>query len=204
MIQIESSEPPFTSPRVLLKALTVLERAESMGLTRPGEEIRKLDIDSFRKIVRQIHRAGIATGIRFDENFRNSAPGLEHRLERLNTALEESPVPEFEWGRLIEVLGIELLARLLGVSQVSIRRYKTRSRATPDELAVRLHFLSLIVGDLSGAYNEIGMRQWFDRKRVQFGGRAPSELLKGRWAPSEKPALQVRDLAHALVASPAT
>jgi hypothetical protein len=43
--------------------------------------------------------------------------------------------------------------------------------------------LSLIVGDLSGAYNEIGMRQWFDRKRAQLGGRAPSDLLKGHWKP---------------------
>jgi hypothetical protein len=204
MIHIESSQPPFTSPRVVLKALTVMGRAESMGLTRPDEDIRKLDIDSFRKIVRQIHRAGIATSIRFDEEFRDSVPGLEHTLERLNAALEESPVPEFEWGRLIEVLGIELLARLLGISVVSIRRYKTRSRATPDQAAARLHFLSLIVGDLSGAYNEIGIRQWFDRKRAQLGERSPAELLKGRWAPDQKPALQVRDLAYALVASPAT
>jgi hypothetical protein len=64
--------------------------------------------------------------------------------------------------------------------------------------------LSLIVGDLSGAYNEIGIRRWFDRRRAQLDGRAPSDLLKGRWKASLPGPLQVQDLARALVASPAT
>jgi hypothetical protein len=130
--------------------------------------------------------------------------GLERTIEKLNLALEESPAPEFEWGRLMEVLGLELLSRFLGLSASSIRRYKAAARTTPDDAAGRLHFLSLIVGDLSGAYNEIGIRQWFDRKRVQLDGRAPSELLKGLWKPADTGPRKVRDLALALVASPAT
>ena len=81
-------------------------------------------------------------------------------------------MPEFEWNRLTEVLGLELLPRLLGISPSSVRRYKAAARTTPDDVADRLHFLSLIVGDLSGAYNEIGIRQWFARKRTQQIGRA--------------------------------
>ncbi len=138
------------------------------------------------------------------QDLENSGAGLERILEHLNTALEESPAPEFEWNRLTEVLGLELLSQLLGISATSVRRYKTAARSTPDDVADRLHFLSLIVGDLSGAYNEIGVRQWFARKRAQLGGRAPSEFLKGCWKPGQPGPRQVQDLARALIASPAT
>jgi hypothetical protein len=95
--------------------------------------------------------------------------GLAHRLqpgadslEHLNLAPENSPVPEFEWSRLPAVLGLELLSTLL-----------THFREQ--------HFLSLIVGVLAGTYNEIGIRQWFRRKRAQLDGRAPADNLKHPW-----------------------
>ena len=31
-------------------------------------------------------------------------------------------------------------------------------------IAGRLHFLATVVGDLAGAYNEIGIRRWFERR----------------------------------------
>ena len=37
---------------------------------------------------------------------------------------------------------------------VSLRRYLSGVRCTPDDVAVRLHALALIVGDLAGAYND--------------------------------------------------
>ena len=129
---------------------------------------------------------------------------LERTLENLNRALEDSPVPQFEWNRLTGILGMELLGRLLGISPSSVRRYKAVARTTPDAIAGRLHFLSLLVGDLSGAYNEIGIRQWFGRKRAQLGGRAPSDLLKGAWKAGQPGPQQVRALGQALLASPAT
>jgi hypothetical protein len=129
---------------------------------------------------------------------------LERTLEHLNLALEESPVPEFEWNRLTDVVGLELLSRLLGISGSSIRRYKAAARTTPDDVAERLHFLSLIVGDLSGTYNEIGIRQWFERKRAQLDGRAPADWLKGSWKPAQPGPRRVLDLARALLRSPAT
>lgn len=203
MIQIESASAPFTSPRVVFQALTALGRADAMGLFPADEHIGKLDLPSFRRAVRHIHRAGIARNIQLDLTD-DSALNLERTLEHLNLALEESPVPEFEWNRLVDVLGQELLGRLLSISGSSVRRYRANARTTPDYVAERLHFLSLIVGDLAGAYNEIGIRQWFERKRAQLDGRTPMESLKGRWKPAQPGPQRVQDLARALVSSPAT
>ena len=203
MIQIESAKAPFTSPRLAFQAMTALGRADAMGLLPADEHIHTLDLISFRKAVRHILRAGIARNIQLDLTDA-SGSNLERTLEHLNMALEESPVPEFEWNRLAEVLGLELLGRLLGISATSIRRYRANARTTPDDVAERLHFLSLVVGDLAGAYNEIGMRQWFERKRSQLDGRTPLDFLKGRWKPAQPGPRRVQDLARALVASPAT
>jgi hypothetical protein len=203
MIQIESAKAPFTSPRIAFQAVTALGRADAMGLLPADEHIETLDLSSFRKAVRHIHRAGIARNIQFDLTD-TSGPHLERTLEHLNLALEESPVPEFEWNRLAEVLGLELLSRLLGISKSSIRRYRANARTTPDDVAERLHFLSLVVGDLAGAYNEIGIRQWFERKRAQLDGRSPLDWLRGRWKSAQPGPRRVQDLARALVASPAT
>ena len=37
---------------------------------------------------------------------------------------------------------------------------------------------------ISPAYNEIGTRQWFERKRAQLDERTPLDWLKGRWEPA--------------------
>src|ERR1022692_1797870 len=164
MIQIESARDPFMSPRIAFQAVTALGRADAMGLLPADERIETLDLPSFRKVVRHIHRAGIARNIRLElgddltnsgpglegiarnirldlgDDLTNSGPGLERILEHLNIALEESPVPEFEWNRLAEVLGLELLSRLLGISSSSVRRYRAAARTTPDDVADRLHF----------------------------------------------------------------
>jgi hypothetical protein len=201
MIQIESASAPFSSPRIAFQAVTVLGRADAMGLLPAGERIAQLDLPSFRKALRHIHGAGIARNIQVDGL---AGPGLERTLERLNRALTESPAPEFEWDRLAGVLGLELLSHMLGISLTSIRRYKAAARSTPDDVAERVHWLSLIVGDLSGAYNEIGIRQWFGRKRAQLDGSTPLDVLKGRWKPTQAGPRRVQDLARALAASPAT
>jgi hypothetical protein len=203
MIQIHSAKAPFTASGVAFKAVAAIGRAHAMGLLPIDERVETLDLSTFREFVRHIHRAGIARNIPLD--FADvSEPDLERILENLNVALEESPVPEFEWNRLGEMLGLDLLARLLGISASSARRYKTSARATPDDVAERLHFLSLVVGDLAGAYNEIGVRQWFERKRAQLDGRTPLEWLKGRWKPGQPGPRRVQVLARPLVASPAT
>jgi hypothetical protein len=203
MIRIESAKSPFTSSRLVFQVVTVLGRADAMGLLPADEHIETLDLASFRKAVRHIHRAGIARNVQLDLED-SSVPNLERSLETLNLALEESPAPEFEWIRQVDVLGPELLARLLGISASSIRRYHANARTTPDEVAEKLHFLSLLVGDLAGAYNEIGIRQWFERKRAQLDGHTPLDWLKARWKPTQPGPRRVQELARALVASPAT
>jgi hypothetical protein len=99
---------------------------------------------------------------------------------------------------------LDLLSELIGISRSSVRRYKAAARATPDDIANRLHFLGLMIGDLSGAYNQIGIRQWFQRKRAQLAGRSPAELLKPGWNPTDPGPREVQALARALIGSPAT
>jgi hypothetical protein len=201
MIQIESVESPFTAPLTGFQAVTTVGRADAMGLVPREEKIEALDLPSLQIVIRYVHKAGI--GRTFQLDLEDEA-GIERVLRNINAALEESPSPEFEWTRMLEVLGLDLLAQLLGLSLSSVRRYSAAARTTPDEVAGRLHFLSLLVGDLNGAYNEIGVRQWFHRSRVQLGGRAPSDLLKGRWMPREPGPMEVQNLARSLTASPAT
>ena len=109
-----------------------------------------------------------------------------------------------EWPALQRVLGVDLLARLLAISTVSLRRYLSGSRTTPDDVAARLDALALIVGDLAGAYNDAGVRRWFVRARTVLGNRAPVDVLTSGWQPEDPELRQVRGLANALTASPAT
>lgn len=113
-------------------------------------------------------------------------------------------MPEHEWGPLAELLGDDLLAKLVGVSVSSVHRYRNRERLTPDEVAARLHAVALITADLAGSYNELGIRRWFHRTRSALGGVAPAEVLSGAWDPDEERVRSVRALAGALLGSPAT
>ena len=125
-------------------------------------------------------------------------------LEEMQGALGESPMPATEWPALQEVLGAELLATLVGTSASSVRRYLAGARATPDAVAVRLHFLALVVADLAGAYNDIGIRRWFGRARKRLGGSSPAHLLRGDWWPDDDGPNGVRELAASLAGSPVT
>ena len=123
-------------------------------------------------------------------------------LEKINDALDHSPAPVHEWRTLQDVL--DLLTRLLGISQSSARRYISASRSTPDTIAGRLHFLALVVGYLVGAYNDIGVRRWFDRRRERLNGNTPAEELDNEWSPGDDAPQRVRELAQALLSSPVT
>ena len=125
-------------------------------------------------------------------------------LERVHEALDESPTPATEWQAVTDVLGADLLAGLVGVSASSARRYQSGFRPTPDAIAVRLHFLALVVADLAGAYNDIGVRRWFERPRQRLRGNTPAQLLAGDWSPDDDEPSRVRELAASLASSPAT
>ena len=121
-------------------------------------------------------------------------------IQQVNKALDASPAPASEWAEVLRVLGPALLARLLGISVVSLRRYRAGARATPDDVVARLQTLALMVGDLAGAYNGAGIHRWFVRPRTMLGNRAPDDILTAGWQPEDPGPRQVRDLANTLTA----
>jgi hypothetical protein len=206
IIRIQSVHHPFDAPGIARLALTTIERADAMGLLPDREAIDRLDFEAFRRVANRIAKIGIGPGL---VAALNSAQGrdpgrLPGLLEKLNDALDGSPAPQYEWRKLVNILGVDVLARLVGISASSVRRYKTHSRATPDDVAARLHFLAMLVSDLAGAYNDIGIRRWFDRRRMPLGDRSPAEILTGEWRPEDASPAQVRQLARSLAAAPAT
>lgn len=185
-------------------AIEAWRRAAAMGLVEP--DASRLDSDDVMRLVKRVREAGIARGpaLRLDNVEVPSEAEAEALLRIVVMALEASPVAEFEWPAVTKVLEPEALAALLNISVSSLRRYLSGERDTPDEVAARLHHLALVVGDLAGAYNDVGVRRWFVRPRTALGGRRPSALLTGDWAPEDPGPTQVRDLARSLVAFSAT
>jgi hypothetical protein len=186
-----------------------LRRAEAMGLLEPGEppgEGKAHGAQAIRQLVNRVRRAGIAasTADMLNNVAAPSPDELAGLLETLIAALEASPVPRFEWGGLARVFGADELAPLLQVSVSSLKRYQAGERTTPDIVAARLHFLALVIGDLAGSYNDLGIRRWFHRKRSLLDGRTPASLLKGEWDPDDEGPGRVRTLARELVSLSAT
>ena len=185
-------------------AVEALRRADAMGLL--SRRITCLDDNAMLGLKAGMAEAGIGQAL-LSELHRlpcSDPAGLTALLEKISEALDQSPAPAHEWRALQHVLGLELLARLLGISPSSARRYLSGSRATPDTVAARLHFLAFVVGDLAGAYNDIGVRRWFDRPRRRLDGSSPAETLGERWSPDDEAPRRVRDLARALLSSPVT
>lgn len=205
-IRITSAGNPFDSIPLARRAVEVITTAAAMGLLQ-GLEIERLDLPSFRRVVDRLAEAGIGTEL----SAALSVPGAEQDpgdlrdlLEALRESLEVSAVPEREWGALEELFGVDLLANLLQISPASVRRYRSSARATPDDVAARLHFLANVAGDLAGTYNEIGVRRWFQRHRTALDGKAPADLLTAGWDPDAPGPARVRQLSRSLLASPAT
>jgi hypothetical protein len=199
-IHARSVSAPAADARVGRLVFEASRRAEAMGLVDPLPAGR-VDLETVRHLASRVGRAGIAASSAAHLN--NVEPPTREELagvlETMIAALEASPVPKFEWGGLGRVFDADDLASLLQVSASSLKRYQSGDRATPDAVAARLHFLALVVGDLAGAYNDIGIRRWFRRKRTQLDGRAPAALLKGDWDPDDEGPVLVRRLARELV-----
>ena len=179
-------------------------RAEAMGLVEA--DARRLEAPDVARLVERVRTLGIARGsaLRFDNVEVPTVAETEALLRTVIAALEASPVAVHEWPVLSRVLDAEQLASLLGVSVTSLRRYASGERATPDDIAARLHHLALVVGDLAGAYNEVGIRRWFERKRSALNGKSPAALLAGAWNPDDAAPQKVRALAQSLVTVAAT
>ncbi|MFM9105004.1 MAG: hypothetical protein ACKOPS_28280 [Cyanobium sp.] len=107
-------------------------------------------------------------------------------LAAIYERLEECPSPATEWQAVREVLADdELLASLLGIGAVSVRRYAKGERRCSDAVAARLHWLALVIEQLEGSYNAYGIRRWFQRPRAVLDGRTPLDRLQGSWDPDD-------------------
>lgn len=204
MVQLESADKPFDDPGLARPALRLIATADAMGLLAPGEAV--LDARYMHGALESIRRAGISVAGEAAFAASGASVTVESAawLDRVREALEECPVPASEWKRLLGLFDADRLAALLSIAPASVRRYAFGARRTPDDVAGRLHFLALVTGDLLGAYNEIGVRRWFERKRQLLGGLAPRELLRGAWNPDAPGPQRVRALARSLLGSPAT
>jgi hypothetical protein len=205
-IRIRSIAEPFESadPEAAWEAIEAILLAEAMGLLQ-DEAVERLDLATVRRVARAASEAGIGTvPTAALANRRLGAGQLVSALRGLREALEDSPVPAREWAALVRLFGVEDLARLVSISPASLRRYASRSRPTPDPVAARVHFLARVVADLKGAYNDIGVRRWLDRKRTILRGKSPAQVLKGEWSPENPNPQKVLDLARSLASSPAT
>ena len=175
-----------------------------MGLIEPDASSRRAALRSGRgsPAGHARRQAGIASGAAAALNNVETPSGeeLAALLRTMIAALEASPVPKFEWSR----------AGASARHGTARRRcWPCRSRASTaispgsatrrTPIAARLHFLALVIGDLAGSYNDVGIRRWFGRKRTALGGRAPAQLLTGDWDPEDAGPARVRELARELV-----
>ncbi len=204
-----SAEASALQPPAPLTALAARAgiRAGAMGLLPEGSEIAVEDPKQAESLVARLLKAARRAGI--GRSLVPPAEGEDRErwvdlTRTLLGALAESPQPKTEWAGTERTLGADLLAELIGISPSSLRRYAAGARATPDDVAARLHFVALVVGDLSGSYNEIGVRRWFRRRRTQLDGRSPAELLGDAWDPEDQGPERVRSLAASLLDSSAT
>lgn len=205
-IRIQAVAEPFESadPEATRDAVEALVLADAMGLLE-GQEVERLDLAALRRVARAASDAGIATLPTAALSARRVRPDrLAEAVRTLREALEGSATPAREWAAMVGVFGVDELARLVGVSVSSLRRYAAGTRPTPDPVAARLHFLARVVAELKGAYNDVGVRRWFHRKRTALGNKAPGQLLRGEWRPEGRAAQRVLALARSLAFSPAT
>ncbi len=192
-----TTEPPADRlPRLVFEAA---RRAEAMGIVEPVAP--RADPAAIRQFANRVRKAGIAASAADIINNVDAPTDAELAglLDTIVAALEASPVPKYEWRGVSRVFAPEDLADLLTVSMSSLKRYQSGERDTPDDVAARLHFLALVVGDLAGSYNVIGVRRWFHRKRTLLDGRTPASFLKRLWDPDDDGPSRVRQLARALI-----
>ncbi len=204
-LRSESIPVPVREPGDAARMAEILSLLDAMGVLRIHEPVATLD----SRVVADAAAAAAGVGIGRDlpallASRPHDARTVAAVIRRLADALEDSPAPLQETRELLAVFGPDLLAPLAGASPASLRRYASGLRAVPDRTAARLHRLARIVGYLRGAYNDAGIRRWFERPRPQLDGRAPAALLSGDWSPDDASADAVTRLAQALLAGGAT
>jgi uncharacterized protein (DUF2384 family) len=182
-------------PATNWRAVHILTRVDAMGIL--GEKRpRTFSAEAFHQALVALAAAGIA---RTEVQSLEAGHSGREALRRIDDALEASPLPDSEWPAMTAVLGDDLLTRLVHSSLSSAGRYRRGERLTPDLVAARLHFVTLIVADLAGAYNDRGIRRWFSRPRPQLDRKTPESLLDYEWDVDDVDPCRVAALAGALV-----
>lgn len=199
MIQFDTIVAPLDDPALVGPTVDLLRRALAFGFIGQDEDLVPLDLALVRRIAREASKAGIGQDAALALLQGDQRPDrLAGLIRRLDDALKESPHPDRELPELLRVFDREQVAELVGTSSVSLGRYQSGARRWPDELAARIHWLALVLSDLAGAYNDFGIRRWFERKRSQLRGRSPREVLGSAWDPGDPDVEQARELAAAL------
>lgn len=198
--QITSIDEPIAPDAETSVAIArLVTRVDFLGMLSELEGAQVINRDFLTLIFSRLNEVGIARegGVLLAAADRSGQ--YRSLIERALEETEHSPMPSIEWAPLLETLGEDNLAGLVGISPASVKRYSRQDRPTPDEVANRLHFLALLVADLSGSYNSYGIRRWFSRPRHALGGHTPSALLGAGFEPSSDDAAALRRLAGELV-----
>jgi hypothetical protein len=200
--RIVSIADPFGKPGLVPLSFALLARAQVMGFLpeEVGGETR-LDLRLIEGVAGRLSAVGVAQeqalALR-QAAAEQDGEQIELALRRTIEAVDASPQPEGEWEPARELLGDELLARLLGISASSLRRYAVGERTTPDESAWRLHTVARILAALVGSYNGYGVRRWFDRPRRALDGQTPAELVAAAASEEDDRLRAVIDVAASL------
>src|SRR5262245_28043563 len=119
-IQIRSIEPPLDHPEATDAAVDVLKQMEAMGLL--PEDVEELTLDVMRSVATRAAEAGIgeSAAASLRSRTRLSPARVASVLRELESALEGSPAPAFEWPATVELFGVDRLAELLGISVASL------------------------------------------------------------------------------------
>jgi hypothetical protein len=203
-LQIESIETPLLeSAEAVSLALSLVARAQTMGFLPVREGRVELDREFVEELADLLRRRGVASRATASLAQALQAKPLNEvelvdALRAILDAVDASPHPEGEWAPARELLGDELLARLLRISASSLRRYAAGDRHTPDEVAWRLHLLARLLAALVGSYNDYGIRRWFERRRSALDGVTPAELLERAEAEDDEGLERVLALAEQL------
>jgi hypothetical protein len=204
---VDVSEPALAAgigdPRNLVwHGVRLFSLAEVLRLVHASDE-PGLDRGDVERAVQAFVAAGVArrNALVSDDP---TPEELAAQVEAVLRAVEQSPLPELEWTPIVDLLGEDLVGPMVGASTSSMRRYEAGLRTTPDAVAARLHELAILCAELSGSYNEFGIRRWFRRPRTMLGGDAPIERLVGDWSPDDEPVREVRALVDSLSGGVAT
>jgi hypothetical protein len=204
-LQITSIEAPLLEASSAASlALSLVGRAQTMGFL-PDRQLGRIELDRdfLEELAELLRSQGVASIATAALAHATHAEPLNHAdlvqaLRATLEAVDASPHPDGEWDPARELLGDELLARVLQISGSSLRRYAAGDRRTPDEVAWRLHLVARLLAALVGSYNDYGIRRWFERRRSALGGATPAELLEHAEAEDDERLERLLSLAEEL------